>query len=95
MATQSTIENVINGKKKNNYYNKKWYFIDKLMLTSKFTTFLLFTKLALYEPNIIVYFLNIGLTPTEARAIGGLRWIGAILGAHFGVFLLTIKNNID
>jgi len=70
----------------------KWYYIDKTMISSKLFYLTRGAKTSCFEPYMVIFFISIGLDPSKAGLIGGIRLIGAILGGPLWAFIADLKH---
>ena len=60
---------------------QRWYHIDTAMIPAKVAYFFYGFKEGAYMPYINLFFIDVGLSPSQAGLVTGLRYIGALLGA--------------
>lgn len=69
-----------------------WYHIDTSMISSKMSYFFQNAKDSCYLPYMILFLTSIGLTPTQAGMVNGLRFLGFIVGAPLWGILADYKR---
>jgi len=61
--------------------DKPWYCINTHLISSKAAYFFEYAKEGSHFPYLILFYVSVGLDPTQAGFIGGIRFIGGLLGA--------------
>ena len=61
---------------------RKWYFIDRSMMVAKLAFTCGTATFSSFEPYLFLILISAGLDPVDAGLVGGLRFIGDIIGSN-------------
>ena len=61
---------------------KNWYSIDRSMIIPKVAYACTTATVSSFEPYLLLILISVGLNPSDAGLVGGLRFIGGFVGGN-------------
>ena len=71
---------------------KKWYLIDNSMVVAKLAFVCSSATFSSFEPYLLLILISVGLDPFDAGLVGGLRFIGGVIGANIWGLIADYKK---
>ena len=71
---------------------KKWYLIDDSMIVAKLAFVCSSATFSSFEPYLLLILISVGLDPFDAGLVGGLRFIGGVIGANIWGLIADYKK---
>ena len=71
---------------------KKWYLVDNSMIVAKLAFVCSSATFSSFEPYLLLILISVGLDPFDAGLVGGLRFIGGVIGANIWGLIADYKK---
>ena len=71
---------------------QNWYSIDRSMIIPKVAYACTTATISCFEPYLLLILISVGLNPTDAGLVGGLRFIGGFIGGNVWGLIADYKK---